>query len=227
MGYDMIRAMENRLNIAPPLPAITVYCSSSSHAPHIYFQAAEALGRAIALESWTLVYGGNACGCMKALADGARAANGKVIGVTPQSLVDKGLSDKQCNELIVTNNMRDRKAILESRGDAFIALPGGLGTFEEIFEIIVGRQLGYHAKPIVILNIAGYYDPLLAMLTHGVEHGFIKSSSMDFFEVKTDVPSTIRSLRDAMTNNVIRHSRSCLSSISSNPSRVIADNMVR
>ena len=190
--------------IAPPLAAITVYCSSSSHVPRIYFDAAEALGRAIALEGWTLIYGGNACGSMKALADGARAANGKVIGVTPRSLVDKGLSDEQCDELIVTPNMRDRKAIMESRGDAFIALPGGLGTFEEIFEIIVGRQLGYHAKPIVILNIAGYYDPLLAMLTHGVEHRFIKSSSMDLFEVKTDVPSTIQSLRDAMTNNEIR-----------------------
>ena len=179
--------------------AVTVYCSSSSHIPRVYFDAAEAIGRAIALEGWTLVYGGNACGSMKALADGARAANGKVIGVTPQSLVDKGLSDDLCDELLITVGMRDRKAIMENRGDAFIALPGGLGTFEEIFEIIVGRQLGYHSKPIVILNIAGYYDPLLAMLTHGVEHCFIKPSSMELFEVTSDVQSAMQTLRGAMT----------------------------
>lgn len=179
--------------------AVTVYCSSSSHIPRVYFDAAEAIGRAIALEGWTLVYGGNACGSMKALADGARAANGKVIGVTPQSLVDKGLSDDLCDELLITVGMRDRKAIMENRGDAFIALPGGLGTFEEIFEIIVGRQLGYHSKPIVILNIAGYYDPLLAMLTHGVEHRFIKPSSMELFEVTSDVQSAMQTLRRAMT----------------------------
>ncbi len=181
--------------------AVTVYCSSSSHVPRVYFDAAEAIGRAIALEGWTLVYGGNACGSMKALADGARAANGKVIGVTPQSLVDKGLSDDLCDELLITVGMRDRKAIMENRGDAFIALPGGFGTFEEIFEIIVGRQLGYHSKPIVILNIAGYYDPLLAMLTHGVEHCFIKPSSMELFEVTSDVQSAMQTLRVAMTKH--------------------------
>ena len=180
---------------APPLKAITVYCSSSAHVPRVYFEAAEQLGRAIANEGWSLVYGGNACGLMKALADGARAASGKVIGITPQSLVDKGFNDEQCDELIITTNMRERKAILESRGDAFIALPGGLGTFEEIFEIIVGRQLGYHTKPIVILNIAGYYDPLLAMLAHGVEHRFIKPSSLELFEVRQDVASAIHFLR--------------------------------
>ena len=184
----------------PPLQAITVYCSSSAHVPRVYFDAAEQLGRAIADEGWSLVYGGNACGLMQALADGARAANGKVIGITPQSLVDKGFSDDQCDELIITTGMRERKAILESRGDAFIALPGGLGTFEEIFEIIVGRQLGYHTKPIVILNIAGYYDPLLAMLSHGVEHRFIKPASLELFDVRDDVSSTIHSLRQRGRN---------------------------
>ena len=142
-----------------------------------------------------MVYGGNSCGLMASLADATRAAKGRVIGVTPQSLVDKGISDALCDELIVTTGMRDRKAQMEERGDAFIALPGGLGTLEEIFEIIVGRQLGYHSKPIVVLNIAGYYDPLLAMLEHGIEHRFIKAASRELFQVAGSVEEAMEYLR--------------------------------
>lgn len=167
----------------PSIRAVTVYCSSSSRVPRVYFDAATELGGAIARERWQLVYGGNSCGCMASLANGARAAGGAVVGVTPQVLVDKGLADDLCSELIVTPTMRERKALLESRGDAFIALPGGLGTFEEIFEIIVGRQLGIHAKPIVLLNVAGYYDPLLAMVDHGIEQRFIRKSGRSLFQV--------------------------------------------
>jgi uncharacterized protein (TIGR00730 family) len=120
---------------------------------------------------------------MGALADSVRASRGKVVGVTPQSFVDQGLADPHCDELIIANSMRHRKEIMESRGDAFIALPGGLGTFEEIFEIIVGRYLDLHRKPVIILNIAGYYDPLLAMIDHGIEHGFIRRppAHLDWF----------------------------------------------
>ena len=149
--------------------------------PAVYFDATTALGRAIAQRRWELVYGGNAVGLMEALADSVRAAGGRVVGITPQTLVDKGISDTACDELIVTSGMRERKALLEAQGDAFIALPGGLGTFEEIFEIIVGRELGYHRKPIVMLNIAGYYGPLLAMLEHGIEQQFIKPTAQDAF----------------------------------------------
>jgi hypothetical protein len=171
--------------------SVTVYCSSGSHVPPAYFAAAAELGDAIARQRWTLVYGGNSVGCMGALADAARAGGGTVIGVTPQVLVDKGIADEQCDELVITQDMRQRKAILEERADAFIALPGGLGTFEEIFEIIVGRLLGTHAKPIVLLNIAGYYDPLLAMIDHGVEQRFIKSSARELFRVFAAVSPAI------------------------------------
>ena len=104
---------------------------------------------------------------MGALSDAARAAGGKVVGITPKLLVRAGIADNHCSELIVTPGMRERKALLEARGDAFIALPGGLGTFEEVFEILVGKLLGYHQKPIVLLNVAGYYAPLLEMIEHG------------------------------------------------------------
>jgi uncharacterized protein (TIGR00730 family) len=176
--------------------AITVYCSSSKSVPRVYFQAAEELGRAIAAERWTLVYGGNAVGCMGALADAARAAGGRVVGVTPQLLVDHGIADHACHELVVTATMRERKALLEQRGDAFVALPGGLGTFEEVFEILVGRTLGYHQKPAVLLNVAGYYDPLLAMIEHGIEHRFIRPVAREAYVVANTVHEAMRILRN-------------------------------
>src|SRR5207302_7849762 len=132
-------------------------------------------------------------------ADAARAQRGSVVGITPQILVDKGIADQNCHELIVTQGMRERKALLESRGEAFITLPGGLGTFEEIFEIIVGRQLGYHAKPIVLLNIARYYDPLLAMLDHGIEQQFIKPAGRELIQVAASVAEAIDYLRSHPT----------------------------
>lgn len=176
--------------------AVTVYCSSSKSVPAVYFHAAAELGRAVAGQRWALVYGGNAVGCMGALADAARAAGGHVVGVTPQLLVDHGIADRLCHDLIVTATMRERKALLEQRGDAFVALPGGLGTLEEVFEILVGRTLGYHAKPIVLLNVAGYYAPLLAMLEHGIEHRFIRPVAREAYLVADTVDEAIRILRE-------------------------------
>lgn len=171
--------------------AVTVYCSSSSAVDAPYFAAADAAGRAIAREGWELVYGGNAVGMMKAVADAARAAGGRVVGVTPQLMVDKGIGDSLCHELLVTACMRERKGLMERRGDAFLTLPGGLGTFEEIFEIIVGKQLGYHDKPIALLNVGGYFDPLLAMIDHGIEQNFIKSKARDLFFVARTVEDAV------------------------------------
>jgi hypothetical protein len=169
------------------MKSITVYCSSSKHVAPPYFAAARELGGAIAARGWQLVYGGNRVGTMGALADAARAGGAKVIGITPQLLVDKGIADQECDELIVTQGMRDRKALLEQRGDAFVALPGGIGTFEEIFDILVGRQLGYHGKPIVLLNIAGYYDPLIELLEHGLREQFVRDQTRELLYVTASV----------------------------------------
>ena len=174
-----------------PISSVTVYCSSSKDVPTVYFDVAAELGRALVANGWTLVYGGNCVGCMKSISDAVRDAKGKVIGVTPRVLVDKGIHDTRCDELIVTESMRERKAIMEQRGDAFVTLPGGLGTFEEIFEIIVGKQLGYHAKPIVLLNVADYYRPLLAMIEHGIEHKFIKDKTWELFHVSATVADAV------------------------------------
>ena len=175
--------------------SVTVYCSSSSSVPSIYFEAASQLGTSIARAGWTLVYGGNRIGCMGELADSARAAGGKVVGITPELLVREGIADNACDELVVTANMRDRKAMLEARGDAFIALPGGLGTFEEVFEVLVGKLLGYHRKPIALLNVANYYAPLLAMIEHGIEQRFIKATAREAYFVAGSVNETIAFLR--------------------------------
>ena len=181
----------------PPIRAVTVYCSSSRHVDGIYTRAAHDLGSAIASQNWILVYGGNHIGCMGVLADAARAAGGRVTGITPQLLIDDGIADEQCDELVVTSGMRERKEIMEQRGDAFVTLPGGLGTFEEVFEIIVARMLGYHSKPIVLLNVNGYYAPLLAMIEHGIEQRFIKPKARDAYFVASDVPQTIEYLATA------------------------------
>jgi hypothetical protein len=177
--------------------AVTVYCSSSSEIPYHYLEAAHELGISIARAGWTLVYGGNRIGMMAAVADAARGAGGKVVGITPQLLVDQGIADDQCDELVVTAGMRERKALLEQRADAFVALPGGLGTFEELFEVLVGRLLGYHDKPIVLLNIAGYYDALLAAIDHGVREGFIKAKARQAFFVAADVAGALNYLISA------------------------------
>ena len=181
--------------MGPQIRSITVYCSSSDHVDRCYLEAARELGAAIARAGWRLVYGGNCVGCMRELADGARSAGGKVSGITPRLLVEQGIADQKCDELLVTSGMRERKALLEERGDAFIALPGGLGTMEEIFEIIVGRVLGFHAKPIVLLDIAGYYVPLLSMIAHGIEQGFIRPTAREAYFVAADVTQAIEYLK--------------------------------
>jgi uncharacterized protein (TIGR00730 family) len=181
----------------PSIRTVTVYCSSSTEIAPAYFRAGADLGTAIARNGWTLVYGGNRIGLMAAVADAARAAGGKVVGITPQLMLDHGIGDDLCDELVVTSGMRERKALLEQRGDAFVALPGGLGTFEELFEVLVARLLGYHDKPIVLLNVAGYYDRLIAAVEHGIGEGFIKPKSRRAWHVAADVEGAVNYLRSA------------------------------
>ena len=133
---------------------------------------------------------------MKAVADAVRAGGGRVVGITPQLMVDKGIHDATGRRTgRHPDGMRERKALMEARGDAFLTLPGGLGTFEEIFEIIVGKQLGYHDKPIVLLNVDGYFNPLLAMIEHGIEHRFIKPSVRELYFVAETVAEAVEHFR--------------------------------
>ena len=179
------------------IASVAVFLSSTTKVDRLYFDAARALGQAIARREWTLVYGGNYIGCMAAVADGAREMGGRVIGVTPRHFVDENVADTLCDELIVTETMRERKRLLEHHADAFIALPGGLGTFEEFFEIVVGRQLKFHHKPIIFLNLNGYYTPLLQLIDSGVEQHFVRPEARRTFEVATTVEEAIALLEHA------------------------------
>lgn len=179
-----------------PQRSVTVFCSSSDRIAPVFLEAAAELGAAIAREQWQLIYGGNCIGSMGALANAARAAGGRVIGITPQLLVDKGYADRDCHELIITPDMRSRKARLETLGDAFVALPGGFGTLEELSEMLVGRLLKYHDKPVVILNITGFYAPLLELFEKMIDGGFAKPKHRGVYRVANSVPEAIGHLKE-------------------------------
>lgn len=169
------------------MPAICVYCSSSKHVAPRFFDTAEQVGTLIAQRAGTLVFGGNDLGMMKAVADATRHAGGKVIGITPQLMVDEGTAYDDADELVVTETMRQRKQHMEQRADAFLTLPGGFGTLEELFETLTHRMLGYHDKPIVILNAHDYYTPLIKMFEHVYAHRFAKNKWRDQYTV-ADTP---------------------------------------
>ena len=153
---------------------ICVFCGSNYGFKSIYKENAIALGRVLVDFKQTLVYGGGNVGLMKVIADTVLAGNGSVIGVIPEMLRAKEISHNGLTELKVVNSMHERKALMAKLSDAFIALPGGFGTFEESLEMITWTQLGLHKKPIGLLNVNGYYDNLILLINKGVEEGFIK-----------------------------------------------------
>jgi uncharacterized protein (TIGR00730 family) len=153
---------------------IAVYCSSSQTIDPKYIELAHSLGAGIASRKWELVSGGGHISAMGAVSRGARESGGKTIGVIPQKLVDIEFADKECDELHIVDSMRNRKAMIEDLSDAFIALPGGIGTLEELFEIWVGRFLKFHNKPVIVLDPYDLYAPLATLIEHLEEHGFVK-----------------------------------------------------
>lgn len=158
----------------PRFRRICVFCGSSPGARPAYAAAAEALGRRLAEEGITLVYGGGAVGLMGVTADAALAAGGAVIGVIPRALKVDGIVHRGLSELHVVPDMHARKALMADLADAFIALPGGLGTLEELFEALTWAQLGFHAKPCGLLDVDGFYDALTTFLDHAAAERFIR-----------------------------------------------------
>ena len=158
---------------------ICVYCASNLGTREDYANAAQVLAAAIVERGFELVYGGSSMGVMGVLADGVLERGGKVHGVIPELLLDKEVSHQGLTELHVVKTMHERKALMESLSDAFVALPGGFGTLEELVEILTWGQLHIHAKPVGILNVAGYFDGLIAYLDHAVAEGLLTSESRD------------------------------------------------
>jgi uncharacterized protein (TIGR00730 family) len=157
------------------LRSICVFCGSSVGSRPEYSAAAAEVGRLLAERGIRVVYGAGKIGLMGVLADAALAVGGEVIGVIPQMLVDKELAHRGLTELRIVTSMHERKALMAELSDAFIALPGGLGTFEELFEVLTWAQLHIHHKPCGCLNVAGYFEPLNQLLDHGVAEGFLRS----------------------------------------------------
>ncbi len=152
---------------------LVVYCGSSDAIPPVYVEAARGMGRALVARGLTLVFGGGRTGLMGAVADAALQAGGQVIGIMPRQFNTPVLAHVGVSQMILVDSMHQRKALMAEMGDAFVALPGGFGTLEELFEILTWAQIGMHRKPIGVLNVEGYYDPLLAMIEHARRQGFI------------------------------------------------------
>lgn len=170
---------------------ICVYSSSSSVVDRIYFDAAEALGHEIALRGDVFLFGGGLVGLMGASAKAVHKNHGKVIGVIPKALNQKGIVYEACDELVETPGLRERKAIMDSRSDAFVALPGGYGTLEEILEIITLKQLKYHNKPIVILNVNHFFDRLLEQFEVTIDRRFAKPECRELYFVTESVSEAL------------------------------------
>ena len=172
---------------------ICVFSGSSSGARPEYRDAAAALGRAIAGAGLGLVYGGAKVGLMGVLADAALAGGGKVVGIIPQALVDKEVAHEGLTELRVVSSMHERKGQMADLSDGFIALPGGLGTLEELAEVLTWAQLGMHRKPCGLLNVAGYYDGLTAFLDHAVDERFMRPAHRDMLLVAATAQELLKS----------------------------------
>ena len=153
---------------------IAVYCASSNQLPAAYYEPARQLGQYFARAGHTLIYGDGGIGLMGALADGVLGAGGEVVGVIPRFMVEQGWNNPRSTRTIVTETMHERKHIIADMADAMFALPGGIGTFEELLECLTWKQLGLHTKPVVILNLNGYYDHLLACLDRMVDEHFLR-----------------------------------------------------
>ncbi|MSR49388.1 MAG: TIGR00730 family Rossman fold protein [Gemmataceae bacterium] len=156
------------------IESISVFCGSRCGDNPIFSSAASQLGTLIANKKIKLIYGAGNIGLMGVIADACLAASGHVIGVIPTKLVDKEVAHKGLTEIFIVDSMHERKALMASKSDAFIALPGGFGTCDELFEILTWAQLGIHHNPIGILNTEGFFDPLLAWIDQMIEHGFVK-----------------------------------------------------
>lgn len=183
------------LSQATVLKSVCVYCGSNAGSRPDYLAAARLTGETIARAGLVLVYGGARVGLMGAVADAALAAGGEVHGIIPQSLVDKELAHPGLSRSEIVGSMHERKTRMAELSDGFIAMPGGAGTLEELFEIWTWAQLGFHRKPCGILNVAGYYDDLVSFLDHTVTEGFMRQGHRDIIAVESDPAALLERLR--------------------------------
>ena len=173
---------------------IAVYCASADGTHSIYREAAEELGAALAVRNIGLIYGGAKVGLMRAVAESCLNAGGHVVGVIPEVLVDLEVAHHGISELHIVDTMHTRKALMGQKSDAFLILPGGFGTLEEMFEVLAWQTLRLHDKPVLLLNINGFYDQLLSFLDHAVTQGILKPKNRAILLVATTVEDALTQL---------------------------------
>lgn len=179
--------------------SICVYCGSRMGNDPAYRAAAEGLGKALANNRWRLVYGAGDVGLMGEVAKAAQIAGANTFGVIPEHLLNWEVGKRDLTSFIVTENMHERKKVMFMNSDAVVVLPGGAGSLDEFFEILTWRQLGLHKKPILLLNVNGFWDPLIGLLDHVIDQGFAEDSLKGFVTVVNDVDQAVAALRDALS----------------------------
>ena len=189
------------------ISAVCVYCGSRDQVDQAYRDAARDLGQHLAESAVALVYGGGRVGLMGRCADAALAAGGTVIGIIPEALMKIEVDHRDLTELIVTPDMHSRKRCMIDGADAFVLLPGGLGSLDEIIEVITWRQLSLHDKPIIVVNIAGYWDPLLALIEHTIAQGFANSSARGLYCVVASAAEVIPAIEAAPRQKYTPHTK--------------------
>lgn len=177
--------------------SVCVFCGSRFGADPAHAEAARAFGAGLARAGLRLVYGAGDVGLMGEIARAAQGAGGETFGVIPQHLLAREVGRRDLSTFVVTETMHERKKVMFMNADAIVALPGGPGTLDELFEVLTWRQLGLHAKPVYLLNVGGYWDPLVALIGHMVGQGFAEGSFLDFLRVEGDVASLLAALEAA------------------------------
>jgi len=180
---------------------LCVYCGSRHGKDAAFADAAHQIGTEIGKRGWQLVYGGGQVGLMGIVADATLAAGGSVVGVIPRVLMEREVGHQRLQELHVVETMHERKHLMAQRAHAFVALPGGIGTLEELYEVWTWRQLGYHDKPLGLLNVNGYYDPLLSFMDHTVDQGFLAPEQMQLLETGVQVADLLDRLHGLATRS--------------------------
>jgi uncharacterized protein (TIGR00730 family) len=185
--------------MSQPSKSVCVFCGSRSGSLPAYAQAATATGQMLAANRWRLVYGAGDVGLMGLVAKGTQGAGGKTFGVIPTHLLGQEVGKRDLDTFVITETMHERKKVMFMNADAIVMLPGGAGSLDEFFEVVTWRQLGLHAKPIILLNTQGYWAPLQALLDHVVAQGFADRSLLSYVTVAGDVPALETALRAALS----------------------------
>ena len=170
---------------------ICVYCSSSNYLDEKFYKTAYKLGKKIAEAGYNLVYGGSTCGCMGKVAEGVLNNGGSATGIIPKAIMEKGISNPNLTEIIISEDMNDRKKMMEDKADVFIALPGSFGTMDEIFQVIVTKQLSYHRKAIIFIDVDDYYKPLFEMIENFYKYGFARDFNRELYYITNNVEDAV------------------------------------